>query len=368
MVLTSSADRHPSSEIACLQVKESKWPEAILIVSGIACVIIGALASAGIFNSIGTLNAAYLSYGMYGTAALFLLGGVIKIVLSACVKKGSLGGHQPEQPLDKAESASHTTLPETQRKEDTSEIPSHMTPSEKPYSELGKEAITFARTELQIHFLKKGFKPHRFVKSHGEEALLQPVNQEIANLYSLYKIYAAKIKQQLKECHSKKLSPWEQKDVRYALNGAMKICYAISCLCLEDLAAFTQELAKKSDYRTYAQVLMSEDCYLRQTFTLLYNEFTSLHCGTFWEEHDWTETSRIIEKFKNDSSYRAAFYQNGTDQNNWRLLSNDFCDRLSLYTSQEALFNAGSNDIFSEPYRGRSFIFRHEAEDKLTIF
>ena len=101
---------------------------------------------------------------------------------------------------------------------------------------------------------------------------------------------------------------------------------------------------------------------------MLYSEFTSLHCGIFWEEHDWTETSRIIEKFKNDSSYRAAFYQNRTDQNNWRLLSNDFCDRLSLYTSQGALFDAGSSDSFSLSWRGHSTIYRHEAQDKLILF
>lgn len=69
-------------------------------------------------------------------------------------------------------------------------------------------------------------------------------------------------------------------------------------------------------------ILANEDSYLRQTCKLIHEEFTSLQCGTFWKEHGWTETH-------NTPSYKEAFYQEGRDQNNWRLLSKDLCDRFA---------------------------------------
>lgn len=71
---------HPIS--SCLhRIKDSKWTDVALITGFAAILIIGILSSAGVFNFIGTTHAAYLSYGMYGGAALFLIAEIIKVVL-----------------------------------------------------------------------------------------------------------------------------------------------------------------------------------------------------------------------------------------------------------------------------------------------
>lgn len=75
---------NPNSSSCWSKVIESKWTDAALISSVVALLIIGLAASTGAFNAIGTTNAAYLSYGMYGGAALFLITEVIKIVVKYC--------------------------------------------------------------------------------------------------------------------------------------------------------------------------------------------------------------------------------------------------------------------------------------------
>jgi hypothetical protein len=62
---------HPSS--CWHSMAKSKWTDAALITGFVALLIIGILASTGVFLSIGITNTAFLSYGMYGGAALFLL-------------------------------------------------------------------------------------------------------------------------------------------------------------------------------------------------------------------------------------------------------------------------------------------------------
>jgi len=69
----------------CLQkVQESKWTDAALIISSAALLVIGILASIGVFNFIGTANAAYLSYGMYGGTALFFIIEIIRRAIYPC--------------------------------------------------------------------------------------------------------------------------------------------------------------------------------------------------------------------------------------------------------------------------------------------
>ena len=54
---------------------------AALITGTAALLVIGLLAHFGFFNAMGTTNAAYLSYGMYGGAALLALIEIVNIAL-----------------------------------------------------------------------------------------------------------------------------------------------------------------------------------------------------------------------------------------------------------------------------------------------
>lgn len=64
------------------QIMESKLTDVAFITGFAALLIIGILSSTGVFNFIGTTNAAYLSYGMYGGAALFLIAEMIKVAIN----------------------------------------------------------------------------------------------------------------------------------------------------------------------------------------------------------------------------------------------------------------------------------------------
>jgi|GEM_PF-5808479 len=56
----------------CHWIQEN-WVDIALSVSCVACLTIGALATLGYLDAIGTTKASYLSYGMYGAAALAFL-------------------------------------------------------------------------------------------------------------------------------------------------------------------------------------------------------------------------------------------------------------------------------------------------------
>ena len=77
------------SSTCCQSIKESKpnLADALLIVSGVALLIIGILASTGVFNFIGTTNAAYFSYALYGASALCLIAEVILIAIRCSGKE-----------------------------------------------------------------------------------------------------------------------------------------------------------------------------------------------------------------------------------------------------------------------------------------
>jgi hypothetical protein len=69
------------------RVEMPKWPHIVLVTGSVALLIIGILATLGILNGMGTTNAAYLSYGMYGGAALFALAEIAILIRSYCPKK-----------------------------------------------------------------------------------------------------------------------------------------------------------------------------------------------------------------------------------------------------------------------------------------
>lgn len=72
----------------CANIQE-KWIDIALILACVACLAIGVLATKGYLNAIGTVNATYLSYGMYGGAALAFIAEVTKLAVGACKEGGS---------------------------------------------------------------------------------------------------------------------------------------------------------------------------------------------------------------------------------------------------------------------------------------
>jgi hypothetical protein len=83
---TSPVGGAPPHQASCCFQKESIWIDVALVTGFLALLAIGNLASAGVLHSIGAANAAYLSYGMYGGAALLLIAEVVKVAINRCKK------------------------------------------------------------------------------------------------------------------------------------------------------------------------------------------------------------------------------------------------------------------------------------------
>jgi type II secretory pathway pseudopilin PulG len=70
------------ANLSCLQkINQSKWTDIILAICCVAFLIIAILATVGVFNFMGTINAAYLSYTMYAGAVLFALAEVANLAI-----------------------------------------------------------------------------------------------------------------------------------------------------------------------------------------------------------------------------------------------------------------------------------------------
>jgi hypothetical protein len=76
-----------SSSSTFQKIMKSKWTDVALLTGFAALFIIAILASTGVFNFMGTTNAAYLSHGMYGGAALFIIAEIIKVAVNCIDQK-----------------------------------------------------------------------------------------------------------------------------------------------------------------------------------------------------------------------------------------------------------------------------------------
>lgn len=209
----------------------------------------------------------------------------------------------------------------------------------KPYSNLGQEAIEFARKKLQEY---PGLTPAKFSGGwYGSDKTNQPINPEIALLTTLYWNVAFKnFENVMKE---NKENPWSNQEVIQAADECMKIAYAISNLTLDDLKSFTEALSSKGDKRTYAKALTEQDSYQYRTFYYCTNAYHWLRGEIAWSKNlrnEWLLQSKFIS-----NAHASAFYQKGTIQNSWNDLYNNYCDRVRLYVNEKELQSADNRHV-----------------------
>jgi hypothetical protein len=167
----------------------------------------------------------------------------------------------------------------------------------KPYSDLGRQALAFAKEKLNI---KKDTTPFKFEK-HRDPHFLQPKNQEIALLTTLYFDTVSKLQ---KLCQEHQNSLTNQEEIGLA-DELIKISYAISNLTLDELELFTKKDLNR------CQVLKSQTSYHYYTF---------FYCTTVYH---WIRGMY--------DSPADDFYREGTVQNSWNQLYNNYCERRQLY-------------------------------------
>ncbi|MDP1879763.1 MAG: hypothetical protein Q8K60_02335, partial [Parachlamydiaceae bacterium] len=211
----------------------------------------------------------------------------------------------------------------------------------KPYSDLGQKALDFARNKLKEH---ADITSHKFKSSRGGFALTnQPTNPEIALLTTLFWKLNGNLLELLKK-NTK--NPWSDQEIVTAADECMKIAYAISNLTLDDLKSFTEALFSKSDEdRTYAVALTRQDSYQYRTFYCCTNIYHMVRGEITWGPIPWEKNKEDFYHPEISEVHAKTFYQNGTIQNSWNQLYNEYCDRIRMYVTEKNLGDSDTRHI-----------------------
>lgn len=308
---------------------KSKCAVAAFVVGGVAGVVIVILGATNLFGSVGSVGfIASIAGG--GAAVVIAAGGVIWIAISNSKRSNNAMTHTLNNTGVSGNSVETREEIKAEKGKSTSSGVSG-----KPYSEIGTQAIEFARQKLSEH---PEIKPQVFSAGWGGPSKTnQPINQEIALMTTLYwDVYFAAFEQEVK----KHADPWSQPKVIQAADDLIKIGYAISCLTLEDLPGFTQALESKGTKRTYAEALTIQDSYQYRTYYYCTNAYHWIRGGIAWSKSKWSDKEGLFQPRETPKTHADNFYQQGTIQSGWRALYNDYCDRVRLYVKEADLQEA----------------------------
>lgn len=300
------------------------------VVGGVAGIVIIGLGATNMFGAVGSTGfIGSLAGG--GVLAVFSSGGIIWIAVANC--KTDRGRSDIIRDDSITERSGKSEVEEQSRA--SSKDKASKSKVEAVYPRIGQEAIDFARQKLSEH---PEIKPQVFSAGwSGSSKTNQPVNQEIALLTTLYwDVYFAAFEQEVK----KHAEPWSQPTVIQAADDLMKIGYAISCLTLEDLPAFTESLNSKGIKRTYAEALTIQDSYQYRTYYYCTNAYHWIRGGIAWSKGPWSDEEGLFQPQATPKAHAEPFYREGTEQSGWRALYNDYCDRVRSYVKEADLKKA----------------------------
>jgi hypothetical protein len=332
-----------------LLTSKSKCAIAAFVVEGVAGVVIIILGTTNLFGPVGSIGFV-VSIAGGGTVAIIATGGVIWIAVSNCKRaKDTTAGT-----LNNAGAMREAveTGEEVKTKKETSGVADKV--SDKPYPEIGTQAIEFARQKLSKH---PEIKPRDFSAGwEGFSKTYQPVNQEIALLTTLYwDVYFTAFTQEVK----KHADPWSRPTVIQAADDLMKIAYAISCLTLEDLPEFTQALEKKGEKRSFVEALTIQDSYQYRTYYDCTKAYHWIRGGIAWSKSEWSDKKGLFQPKEAPKTHAENFYTKGTIQSDWRALYNDYCDRVRLYVKEADLKKADNRHFTWTKKDEGATTFRH---------
>lgn len=191
-----------------------------------------------------------------------------------------------------------------------------------PYSDRGQRAIACARQKLEQ---RQDLQPMIF-KFRGLLSFSQPFDKEIARLAALHQeVYEAFV-QKIKDNED----PWNDPSTLEMADDLMKLSYAISSLSLDELP----RLAQKKKGSGNAVILTSAETYQYRTFFYLP---TAYHSARRKVDRSENNPEVIVFSTKIEEKYLEPFYQEGTLQWEWRMLYNDYCERVRMCLDEDEL-------------------------------
>lgn len=204
-------------------------------------------------------------------------------------------------------------------------------------NQLVQETLEFARRTLEE---SSAIATQFSAGWSGPSETNQPINQDIARLTTLYLNANKNFTNVLKQ---NKEDPWSTPEVINAADELMKISFSIGVLTLEDLQPFTENLASKGENRSYAKALTEQDSYQYRTFYYCTTVYHMLRGAIAWgaSPRDPQKESLIYPR-PIPTTHSNLFYQNGTIQNSWNVLYNQYCDLIRQYVTEEELRSSDS--------------------------
>lgn len=221
----------------------------------------------------------------------------------------------------------------------------------RPRVEVSSISTTSYPPECQkaLEFVQKKLKENPGIPIFHWAHFNKPVNQDISRLYTLYCKAIGDLKALIRphgyvQEADKAVAIWNQKEVVQAADECMKMGYAISVLTLEDLPAFTERLSNgfffEHQKRTFVEALTRQDSYQFRAYficPLIYNDLRMASTIEKMNENDEIFLPLSSDPFPEE--YRLKFFTDGTIQNSWNILYNDFCSRVGKWVPETDLKN-----------------------------
>lgn len=173
----------------------------------------------------------------------------------------------------------------------------------------------------------------------------QPINPIISVLAALYcEVCFPKFEKTLKKF--KDNNPWSQPEVLSAADHLLKVGYLVTCLTLEDLPEFVNNVEQKTnEKRSFAKALTRQDSYLYRTFYYCTNAYHMIRGCWRWEKPGDQYEERLYPASKIPETYASPFYQPNTFQSEWRRLYNDCCDLVRSKVDEDQLRKADPRHV-----------------------
>lgn len=150
--------------------------------------------------------------------------------------------------------------------------------------------------------------------------VVQPIDERIGKLETLYRRYLEAWKESLRSCRN---NPWESERVTIAADKLIKVAYCIGRLTLREISQVTEKVSRevKSDEPwNEERVLREAYAYNWSTFFYEPNVYVMLRLGYIAEEGGKIGNQHPSEK------HGRRFYDDQDICFHWRELHNSFCE------------------------------------------
>jgi hypothetical protein len=247
---------------------------------------------------------------------------------------------------DAFEQTAKVVLP-SENKPKASPVPAYRKPSEiapRRFSTLTPaqvNPITHAATKFAREELRK-FKaasPEKQTLETGFKGITRAPDGDLSHIMRLPKAFENALNAKLKALGNE---AWKNEEVIKAADELMKVTFYKACQVLKDLSGLVDQFSKLGSVKTQEKFLNKVRSYQFEAFEQFTYVYHSIRSGKYWTEVRLKDprdgTSEAYECWKYPRGFDAKqFYQEGTKQNEWRMLYNYYGEEFAKNIQVSAL-------------------------------